>query len=114
MELVLTCFVCLCIYVQGYSPPDGVNLAKFWEKTIVPLCLRRTLKAVELKGFRGTMDELMACNYIIQAGRVLKKININVWKEENGNSEKVEMRRALARCLLTVPKASRDLEISIE
>ena len=59
------------------------------------------------------MDELQACKYLVQTGRVLEKININVLKEENGDAEKVGRRIALARILLAIPRASRNLEISI-
>ncbi|XP_061368826.1 putative F-box protein At3g29830 [Gastrolobium bilobum] len=98
-----------------YTLPYPINLEKFWEHPRVPSkCLKRTLKVVEVNGFRGSMNEFLACAYFIQAGTVLEKININVLKEEDANSDKkVEMLLGMARFLEKVPKASRNLQISI-
>ncbi|KAL2324938.1 hypothetical protein Fmac_023996 [Flemingia macrophylla] len=71
----------------------------------------RTLKVVELKGFRGTTNEVWACIYLIQAGCVLEQIIVDVVKKE-ADAYSVQ-RYANERLLLKVPKASKNLQISI-
>ncbi|KAK7279518.1 hypothetical protein RJT34_24571 [Clitoria ternatea] len=96
---------------EGYEPPYPMDLKKFWDQgLIIYECLRRSLKVVEVKGLRGTVNELQACNYLIRAASGLEQLKIEV---KGGTSEMVETRRAFARLLLTVPKASPNLQISI-
>nr|KYP60656.1 Putative F-box/LRR-repeat protein At1g56400 family [Cajanus cajan] len=92
--------------------PYSIDSKKFWgQQCIIFECLRRNLKVVELKGFRGTTNEMGACRYLIQAGRVLEQIIINVVKKEG--DEFLEKRYANATSLLNVRKASKNLRISI-
>ncbi|TKY51714.1 putative F-box/LRR-repeat protein [Spatholobus suberectus] len=98
--------------MNHYIAPYPLDFKKFWKEHCVMFeCLRRTLKVVEVKGFRGSRNEVEACCYLIQAGCVLEQIIINVVKKEA--DEKLEKRYANARWLLKVPKASRNLQISI-
>lgn len=68
------------------------------------------LKVVEIKGCRGSQDEIMACSYFIQEAKVLEALNIKLWKEDGGY---VEMGRRLEQQLNTVRKSSRNLRISV-
>ncbi|XP_027364647.1 putative F-box/LRR-repeat protein At1g56400 [Abrus precatorius] len=99
---------------RDYKLPYRVSLRRFWEQDLIVFeCLRRTLKVVEVKGFRGMLNEIQACSYLIQAGSVLEQVTINVLKDESDGSERVEKRYANAKYLLTVPKASENLQILI-
>ncbi|KAK7343928.1 hypothetical protein VNO77_13059 [Canavalia gladiata] len=99
---------------RDYRRPYPISFTRFWKQCFVtPECLRNTLKVVEVKGFRGTMNEVQVCNYLIQGGSVLEEFNINVVKNEDDSSQILERRYANANVLLTVPKASNNLQISI-
>ncbi|KAK3021264.1 hypothetical protein RJ639_047255 [Escallonia herrerae] len=45
-------------------------------------CVSSTLKVVEVKGFKGGKNELVALQYFIRHGKVLEKMAISVSKEE--------------------------------
>ncbi|KAK2984826.1 hypothetical protein RJ640_004651 [Escallonia rubra] len=49
---------------------------------VVYPCVRSTLKVVEVKGFKGGKNELVALQYFIRYGSVLEKMAISVSKEE--------------------------------
>ncbi|RDX69385.1 putative F-box/LRR-repeat protein, partial [Mucuna pruriens] len=95
-----------------YEVPFYFNLMQFWIDNVgVYECLRSSLKVVEMNGFRGTMNEHNVLKYLIFSGIVLKKISINMLKDGSGNVES-HCRRS-AEILLTVPRGSTNLEISI-
>ena len=80
---------------------------------IVYKCIRRTLKTVEVKGFKGTMNEFLVLQYLICLGRAMERLNIYISKETDGNGGNVESYRANAQMLLQLKKASNKLQISI-
>lgn len=78
--------------------------------------MESSLKEVEIKGFRGSKNEVRVLIYLIMCGEVLKKINIHVLKGDIrcDHAMIVEaFRRDVARIMLAVPRASEELEISV-
>lgn len=81
----------------------------FWVETAkLYKCVRINLKEVVIKGFKGTKNEFNVINYFVVRARNLKKMSIEILKDE-----KVATRRQAAELLLMSPKASNNLEISI-
>ncbi|TKY57258.1 putative F-box protein [Spatholobus suberectus] len=96
-----------------YEPPFYFNRTQFWIDNVEDYeCLRSSLEVVEINGFRGTGNERLVLRYFIICGVVLKKISINMLKDDSSRTVEFHCRE-WAEILLTVPMASRNLEISI-
>ncbi|GMN51723.1 hypothetical protein TIFTF001_020868 [Ficus carica] len=94
---------------EEYEPP----FSEPWTKAL-PLykCLVKSLKVVEVKGFKGSQNQVSLLIYFITYGRVLKKLDINVSKEVVlGESPEIYIQKA--QILQTLNKASPSLQISI-
>ncbi|XP_061370445.1 F-box protein At3g62230-like [Gastrolobium bilobum] len=99
-------------HLFGYEPLFKFDPKRFWiDHVYIYRCVRHTLKEVEIKGFTGTTNELIVLSYFIVCGSVLKKITINIVKDDDDAT--AAYTREVAEILLTLPKASPDLEISI-
>ena len=88
----------------------------FWKNNVRAYrCLRSSLKEVEIKGFKGSLSEMMVLTHLVAYGRVLRKMTVNVVRaNEGGEAWNWEnYRRGVAEVLLTVPKGSGNLEILI-
>ncbi|GMY31378.1 F-box protein At3g62230-like [Fagus crenata] len=97
-----------------YNPPMELIPDKFWlQWSNVLVCLHRSLKVVEVKGFKGKYHEVSLLLYLIFFGRVLERIDITVSKEEDGNGGNEDVYRGRAESLKTFKKASQGLQISI-
>ncbi|XP_061351943.1 F-box protein At3g62230-like [Gastrolobium bilobum] len=93
-----------------------VDYQRIWMANVtVYECLISTLKVVEVKNFEGTVNGLLVLYYIIRCGRVLKKVNINVRKGEveRDDGRSVAFYRDIEEFVMTLPRASSDLEISV-
>lgn len=78
---------------------------KYWIDTIEAYkCVKSHLKKVEIKGFKGTRNELSVITYFLLRGETLRKMSINLLKDDVKEE---------ARSLLTIPKASTNLELLI-
>lgn len=76
--------------------------------------MRLNLKKLEFRGFTGTTNEICLLSYFIMRGKALKKISVDILKDEvTGNDNSMAHRREMADLLLMLPKATVDLEISI-
>lgn len=81
---------------------------------IVYVCLKKTLKVVEVKGFKGETNELRVLEYFIKFGTVLEKMSITVSEEKGpGVSDMSLFYRQNAMRLLSLKKASPSLRILI-
>ncbi|KAG4952979.1 hypothetical protein JHK87_038573 [Glycine soja] len=60
----------------------------------------------------GTLNEHLLLKYLIFGGFVLKKSSINTLKDDSGRTVESDCRQ-MAELLLTCPRDSRNLEISI-
>ncbi|CAJ2629398.1 unnamed protein product [Trifolium pratense] len=94
------------------TPDDGIDPKKFWQlRRVVPQCLRRSLKVIEVIGSRTTEEELMTLFFLMSTGKVLEQININLFNDDGLK----ERRRGRARLLANAAgKASKNLQISID
>ncbi|MED6109152.1 hypothetical protein PIB30_031041 [Stylosanthes scabra] len=98
------------VLLQGYEDPYyNEDPERFWERVIVPLCLRKSLREVEVNGFMGTRNQILACYYFIRAAVKLNKLTINVLNEENDDPAMVHMRHLSASQLLRAQRASKNL-----
>ncbi|GAU17013.1 hypothetical protein TSUD_37710 [Trifolium subterraneum] len=94
------------------TPDDGVDLKKFWQmRRVIPQCLRRSLKVIEVIGSITTEEELMTLCFLMSAGKVLEQININLRNENDPGVN--EFRRGRASLLANVKKVSEKLQLSI-
>jgi len=102
------------LYVlEDYEAPFEIDNMQFWAKKVgIHECLISSLEVVEIKGFRGTENEIFVLKHFINSGVVLKKISITMLKDGFGRTVEFHCREK-AEFLLTVPRASRNLEISI-
>ncbi|KAJ1435838.1 Leucine-rich repeat domain superfamily [Sesbania bispinosa] len=96
---------------ESYEPPfQGFNTDKYWQQPLItPVCLKKAVKVVEIKGFRGTENELLAVKYIVETGKVLEEVSINMMY---GNLEEEKL-RLVRRFCTAIPKASKKLKISV-
>ncbi|XP_057452182.1 putative F-box/LRR-repeat protein At1g56400 [Lotus japonicus] len=99
-------------FLQGYESPDNLNMERFWtDHARAYSCMVYTLREVEIKGFKGLVNEIRALTYFITNGRVLRKMTINISKDD---TRQESYHHDMAEWLIsTVQKASTELEISI-
>ncbi|GAV68612.1 FBD domain-containing protein, partial [Cephalotus follicularis] len=98
-----------------YTPPYEFDPREAWtKKLIVYKCLLRSLKVVEVKGFKGTMSELHVLQYLSVSGRAMKQLNLFISREMEGDGEnmtRLYMQRA--QIVQQFKKASCQLIVSI-
>ncbi|KAK2984829.1 hypothetical protein RJ640_004654 [Escallonia rubra] len=104
----------ICSYIlQGYNIDSLLHNHDFMmsELNDVYPCMTTTLKVVEVKGFKGGIDESLLLKYFIRYGTVLEKMAITVSKEEDpaGGFRLGLNYRQKAMQLLLLPRASRRL-----
>ena len=85
---------------SGLSAPSDTRVVK-------------SLKIVEVKGFKGTLHELCLLGRLIIYGKVLQHMYVTVSKEEDGSGGNENLYRARANGMLAFPRASSTLQISI-
>ncbi|KAG4961935.1 hypothetical protein JHK86_038803 [Glycine max] len=96
-----------------YEAPFVFNRKRFWSDNVgVYESLSLSLEVVEINGFSGTENELLVLMYFIANGDMLKRISINMLEDDSGRTMEPQIREN-AEFLLTVPRASTNLEISI-
>ncbi|KAG5064682.1 hypothetical protein JHK85_005865 [Glycine max] len=80
--------------LSDYEPAFEFTSLLFWiEYLNVCECLISSLEVVEINGFRGTLNEYRFLEYLIFSGYVLKKIIINMLKDDSGTvMEKFSLR----------------------
>ncbi|THF94053.1 hypothetical protein TEA_018387 [Camellia sinensis var. sinensis] len=77
-------------------------------------CLKRTLKVVNVTGFKGHLNEMLAIQYFIKYGYALETLYINLSNEKGPNGINMEASyRANAEFLLQIHRASNALNIFI-
>ncbi|AES99386.1 putative FBD domain-containing protein [Medicago truncatula] len=106
----------LFFILQIFEPVFPIIPEKYWIDTIEAYkCVKSHLKKVEITGFKRTKNELCVITYFLLRGETLRKMSINLLKGDvNGEvGLNVTARREAARSLLTIPKASTNLELLI-
>ncbi|XP_057440779.1 putative F-box/LRR-repeat protein At1g56400 [Lotus japonicus] len=63
-------------FLQDYELPENFNSKRFWtDHTKAYKCMIYTLREVEIRGFKGLVDEIYMLTYFITSGKVLRKID---------------------------------------
>ncbi|XP_057428377.1 putative F-box protein At3g29830 [Lotus japonicus] len=98
-----------------YELPINFNLERFWtEHARAYTCMVYTLREVEIKGFKGSTNEICVLTYLVTIGRVLRKIIINISNDADVDRDgRMDYYLRDMTKKLMIQRASRDLEISI-
>ncbi|KAL9383149.1 hypothetical protein Peur_023472 [Populus x canadensis] len=97
-----------------YRAPYPFNPQEFWsEDLLVEECVTTTLKAVNVKGFKGTMNELHVLKYLLLFGHAMEELTLYVSNEAGSNGETREFYMERALQVLEFNKASRNLSIAV-
>ncbi|KAJ0101296.1 hypothetical protein Patl1_04271 [Pistacia atlantica] len=97
-----------------YVAPYEFNPQEFWTKNLVIYrCIKESLKVVEVKGFKGTVNELYILQYLVRFGPILQQLNLYLSEEvdDNGGNREAYLQRA--QRVQQFKKASNYLLISI-
>ncbi|CAL5209069.1 unnamed protein product [Lathyrus oleraceus] len=99
------------VIFEDYKNPYDVDLKNFWQRRrVVPTCLMRSLKVVEVNKSKTTDSEVITLYFFMLTGKVLEEINIHICNADDGLTE---IRYARARYLRTAEKCSSNLRISV-
>ncbi|KAF2292186.1 hypothetical protein GH714_015162 [Hevea brasiliensis] len=97
-----------------YELPFELNPHEFWSRNaMIQQCIHKSLKVVNIKGFKGTMNELYVLRYIINCSRKLRKVNLFLANEEDDNGKNREIYMARARLVKQFRSSSRKLQILV-
>ncbi|GLU23606.1 hypothetical protein SLE2022_395990 [Rubroshorea leprosula] len=97
-----------------YVPPFQFTPAYCWTRDLVlHKCLIRSMKVIEVKGFKGTMNELLFLKYLLVLGLLLEQLNIYLSNDvdEDGNNIETYRKRAMERVLPSII-SSKKLQIN--
>ncbi|KAJ6297962.1 hypothetical protein OIU76_019143 [Salix suchowensis] len=101
-------------YVSDYEPPYPFDPEKFWSRNFqVELSVTTTLRVVNVKGFKGTRNELYVLRYLLHFGRAMEELNLYVSNEGGDNGENREFYMGRAQKVLGFYKASRNVCMSV-
>ncbi|XP_050217313.1 F-box protein At3g62230-like [Mercurialis annua] len=96
----------------AYIPPLQFNPQEFWSKNlIVQKCIKKSLRVVNVRGFKGTWNELFVLRYLVHFGEKLRELNLYISSEEGDNGENKETYMARAQFLLKISKPRPDLRL---
>ena len=105
--------LCFCSF-QDYEPPYPFDPEKFWSRNFqVELSVTTTLRVVNVKGFKGTRNELYVLRYLLHFGRAMEELNLYVSNEGGDNGENREFYMGRAQKVLAFYKASRNVSMSV-
>ncbi|KAF9666951.1 hypothetical protein SADUNF_Sadunf16G0282000 [Salix dunnii] len=97
-----------------YEPPYPFDPEKFWSRNFqVELSVTTTLRVVNVKGFKGTRNELYVLRYLLNFGRAMEELNLYVSNEGGDNGENREFYMGRAQQVLGFYKASRNVSMSV-
>ncbi|XP_057426091.1 putative F-box/LRR-repeat protein At1g56400 [Lotus japonicus] len=101
--------------LQDYELPENFNPERFWtDHERASTCMLYTLRYVDIKNFEGSINEIRMLTYFITMGRILRKITINVLKDDVADQDdKLDYYRSDMTEQLMTQRASKDLEISM-
>ena len=81
------------MFKQDYVVPvSDFSPDTFWskEKPLATGCVKKALKIVEVKGFRGTRNELHVLEFLLEHGQALCKLTLRV-DEDDQNARTTAM-----------------------
>jgi len=106
-------FFKLCLF-QDYEPPYPFDPEELWSRNFqVEFCVIETLRVVNVKGFKGTRNELYVLRYLLHFGRAMQELNLYASNEGGDNGENREFYMGRAQIVLGFYKASRNVSISV-
>ncbi|XP_062103677.1 F-box protein At3g62230-like [Humulus lupulus] len=95
--------------LTGYESPFKERWTQYVQ--VYP-CVKKTLKVVEVNGFRGDHNTFVLLRYFVNFGAVMEKLNIKVTEEAgHGGSSEVGLHKT--QMLQNIEKASPRLQISV-
>ncbi|KAG8658151.1 hypothetical protein MANES_03G127400v8 [Manihot esculenta] len=107
---ILTFEICPAKIFPDYEPPFELNPSEFWSEEIwVQMCMKKSLKVINVKGFKGTPNELYILRYIIMCARKLRKVNFYVF--DGDDLEEIWEKFCYLR---QVPSSSKNLKTHIQ
>ncbi|XP_015941182.1 putative F-box/LRR-repeat protein At5g54820 [Arachis duranensis] len=105
VNVLTVCSVILQQYEVRYYTDES------WKRFIVPICFQRSLREVEVNGFKGTRGQFDVCSHLIRSTLILRKLSVNVLNDDD--PARVVRRRSIGWQLHRISKASSDLVIII-
>ncbi|XP_057734616.1 putative F-box/LRR-repeat protein At5g54820 [Arachis stenosperma] len=105
VNVLTVCSVILQQYEARYYTDES------WKRFIVPICFQRSLREVEVNGFKGTRGQFDVCSHLIRSTLILRKLSVNVLNDDD--PARVVRRRSIGWQLHRISKASSDLVIII-
>ncbi|KAJ4839754.1 hypothetical protein Tsubulata_026036 [Turnera subulata] len=99
---------------EDYEPPFAFSVDDFWttNSDMVQRCIDSTLRVVNVKGFKGTVNQLYLLRYILHFGRSLEEFNIYVSNEDGEDGTNRDTNMARAHGITQLYRAARNLRIS--
>ncbi|KAB5534796.1 hypothetical protein DKX38_017882 [Salix brachista] len=111
---ILTIDIVPANILPDYGAPYPFNPHGFWSKDLMAEeCVTSTLKAVNVKGFTGMMNELQVLRYLLHSGHAMEELNLYVSGEGGSNGETRGFYMGRAQQVLQFKKASRNLNIAV-
>ncbi|XP_009333890.2 putative F-box protein At3g29830 [Pyrus x bretschneideri] len=96
-----------------YRPPFEDKFEDLWRSSaIIFRCITQTLRKVEIKGFKGTPNEVYIMLYLVNHARVMEKLTV-ITSSEESNNRGPETFRSIAEQVYGFRKASENLAIEI-
>ncbi|XP_050217312.1 F-box protein At3g62230-like [Mercurialis annua] len=109
---ILTFDIGPAIIFHDYTPPFQFNPHDFWLKNLIVLkCVKKRLRVINVKGFKGTWNELYVLRYLIHFGDKLKRVNLYISNEEGDNGENRETYLARTQFLLKIRQPHQHLPV---
>ncbi|XP_061963922.1 F-box protein At3g62230-like [Populus nigra] len=97
-----------------YEPPYPFDPEELWSRNFqVEFCVIETLRVVNVKGFKGTRNELYVLRYLLHFGRAMEELNLYASNEGGDNGENREFYMGRAQIVLGFYKASRNVSILV-
>lgn len=92
-----------------------LNPQEFWTNHLwaVPKCIHRSLEVINVKGFKGSVNELHVLQYVINCGPKLRKLNLFLSDEEDENGQNRESYMARVRHITQFRTPSLNLRVFV-
>ncbi|XP_008226833.1 PREDICTED: putative F-box protein At3g29830 [Prunus mume] len=102
------------IFHDDYEAPYGeLDPHELWIRhPVVFVCVTQTLREVEIKGFKGTPNEIYVLHYLVTHGRVMEKLTV-ITSREMSNRGNPTVYRNIANQALMIKSASQNLLITV-
>ncbi|KAG8637054.1 hypothetical protein MANES_15G074400v8 [Manihot esculenta] len=105
-----------------YEPPFDLNPQEVWTNNLWAIpqcfdrsleCIHRSLEVINVKGFKGSVNELHVLQYIINCGPMLRKLNLFLSDEEDENGQNRESYMARVRHITQFRTPSLNLRVFV-